>query len=236
MTYVKICGITNVDDARCAAEAGADFLGFIFYPKSARFVTPGQVAAITQVIRREFGPDAPRCVGIFVDEPVERVLAVLDGAGLDLAQLHGGEPPAEVQALHPRAFKAIRPQARDEAEAAAAAYRDVAPDDAALPQLLMDAYHPQQPGGTGIPADLALARSLASRLRLMLAGGLTPETVGPAIEQVRPWGVDVSSGVEAPSRLGAAQGTKDHARMWAFVEAVRAADDMIEHRHGAEPP
>jgi len=121
MTYIKVCGLTNLDDARCAAEAGADFLGFIFYPKSPRFVTPEQVAAITQAIRREFGIRAPRCVGVFVDEPVERVRAILDSAGLDLAQLHGSEPPAEVRALQPRAFKAIRPQRCDDAEAAVAA-------------------------------------------------------------------------------------------------------------------
>lgn len=216
MTYVKICGITNAGDARCAAEAGADFLGFVFYPKSPRFVTPEQVAAITQAIRDEFGGDAPRCVGVFVDEPVERVRAVLDSGGLDLAQLHGSEPPAAVQRLHPRAFKVIRPQTPDEAETAVAVYCDVVPNGDALPQFLIDAYHPHQFGGTGIPADLDVARSLTHRFRLLLAGGLTPETVGLAIEQARPWGVDVSSGVER------AKGIKDHARVRAFVEAVRA--------------
>jgi phosphoribosylanthranilate isomerase len=225
MTRIKICGITNVDDARCAAEAGADFLGFVFYPKSPRFVTLAQATRIIRTIRHEFGARAPRCVGVFVDEPVEHVRAALDHIDLDLAQLHGDETPADVWLLHPRAFKAVRPRAYDEAQVAIHAYCDVAPDDDALPQLLMDAYHPQQPGGTGIPADLALARSLATHLRLMLAGGLTPETVGAAIEQVRPWGVDVSSGVEASSGRGAAKGIKDHARVRAFISAVRAADN-----------
>jgi phosphoribosylanthranilate isomerase len=101
----------------------------------------------------------------------------------------------------------------------------VAPDDTALPQLLMDAYHPQLPGGTGIRADVGIAHSLAPHLRLMLAGGLTPETVGPTIEQVRPWGVDVSSGVEVSSKPEVTKGIKDHARVRAFVEAVRAADN-----------
>jgi phosphoribosylanthranilate isomerase len=218
MTYVKVCGITNLDDACCAVEAGVDFLGFVFYPKSPRFVTPGQAGAIIRTIRLEFGADAPRCVGVFVDESVEHVLATLDSVGLDLAQLHGREPPAKVRMLHHRAFKAIRPRSRDDAEAALAVYRGVVPDDTALPQMLMDAYHPQQLGGTGIPADLAVARFLALHLRLLLAGGLTPETVGPAIDQVRPWGVDVSSGVER------AKGIKDHARVRTFVEAVRAVE------------
>lgn len=223
MTYVKICGITNLDDALCAAEAGTDLLGFILYPKSPRFVTPEQVAAITQTIRREYGIRAPRCVGVFVDEPIERVRTILDSAGLDLAQLHGSELPAEVRILHPRAFKAIRPQTHDDAEAAIAAYCDVVPGDEALPQFLLDAYHPQQFGGTGIPADLATAQLLACRFRLLLAGGLRPETVGSAIKQVRPWGVDVASGVER------AKGIKDHARVRAFIEAVRATDATLEH-------
>ena len=222
MTYVKICGITNLDDARCAAEVGADLLGFIFYPKSPRFVTPEQVAAITQTIRREFGVHAPRCVGVFVDEPVDRVRAVLASVCLDLVQLHGSEPPVEVRRLRPRAFKAIRPQTRSDAEAMVATYCDVVPDDDTLPQFLMDAYHPQQFGGTGTPADLAVAQSLARRFRLLLAGGLTPETVGPAIEQVQPWGVDVSSGVEA------AKGIKDHARVQAFIKTVHAIDATME--------
>jgi phosphoribosylanthranilate isomerase len=218
MTYIKVCGITNLDDACCAVEAGVDFLGFVFYPKSPRFVTPEQAAAIIRTVRLESGADVPRCVGVFVDESVEHVSDTLDGVGLDLAQLHGGEPPTEVWMLRPRAFKAIRPRSCNDAETALAIYRDVVPDDTALPQILMDAYHPQQFGGTGIPADPAVARLLALHLRLLLAGGLTPETVGPAIEQVRPWGVDVSSGVER------AKGIKDHARVRAFVEAVRAVE------------
>ena len=219
MTYVKICGITNLDDARCAADAGADFLGFVLYPKSPRFVTPERVRVIIQAIRDEFGADAPRCVGVFVDEPVARVQVILDNAGLDLAQLHGNEPPDEVRMLRHRAFKAIRPRNRDDAEAAVAAYCDIVPDDPALPQILMDAYHPQQFGGTGTLADLTVARLLARHHRLMLAGGLTPETVGPAIGRVRPWGVDVSSGVERT------RGVKDNAQVRAFIEAVRATSD-----------
>ena len=214
-TRVKICGIARLDDARCAAEAGADLLGFIFYPRSPRFVTPKQAAAIVRAIRGEFGARAPRCVGVFVNEPVDRVQAVLDNAGLDLAQLHGDEPPAAVCKLRPRAFKAIRPQTGDDAEAVVNGYCDAAPDDDTLPQLLLDAYHPEQFGGTGIQADLDLACSLARRFRLLLAGGLTPETVASAIERVQPWGVDVSSGVEA------SRGIKDHARVRAFVKAVR---------------
>jgi phosphoribosylanthranilate isomerase len=217
-TRVKICGLTNLDDARCAARAGADFLGFIFYPPSPRFIAPERAAAISRAIRREMGASAPRFVGVFVGESAQFVQAVVELVGLDLAQLHGDEPPVLVQSLSPRAFKAVRPRSAAEAEAALAAYAGAALDDASLPQLLVDAYDPHHFGGTGLAADLAAARSLARRCRLLLAGGLTPETVGPAIEQVWPWGVDVSSGVEQ------ARGRKDHALVAAFVRAVRAAD------------
>jgi len=214
-TRVKICGITNLDDARCAARAGADFLGFILYPKSPRFLPPPQIAVITHAIRREFGASAPRCVGVFVNEPVDQVQAWLDAARLDLAQLHGHESPEEVRRLHPRAFKAIRPQTRDDAQASFAAYRPALPEDQALPQLLLDAYHPERFGGTGLPVDLTVAQPVAAQCRLLLAGGLTPDTVGAAIEAVRPWGVDVSSGVERTV------GTKDHVRIEAFIHVVR---------------
>jgi phosphoribosylanthranilate isomerase len=214
-TRIKICGLTDVNDARCAAEAGADLLGFILFPKSPRFVTAAQAADISQAIRKEFGARAPSLVGVFVNETTDRVQRMLDAAHLDLAQLHGDEPPDEVQQLWPRAFKAIRPQTHRQAVAALAAYRDTFPQDGSLPQLLLDAYHPQQFGGTGLQADMAVAHSVASDCRLLLAGGLTRETVEGAIRAVRPWGVDVSSGVER------SKGIKDHARVRAFVQAVR---------------
>jgi phosphoribosylanthranilate isomerase len=212
---VKVCGITNLEDARCAAGAGADLLGFIFYPKSPRFVTPECVAGITHAIRNELGARAPTCVGVFVDEREEFVRSVLDAAHLDLAQLHGSEPPAAIRQQQPRAFKAIRPRTCGEAEAALTAYRDTFLQDEALPQLLLDAYHPERPGGTGLQAEWSMARSVAAECRLLLAGGLTPETVAAAIEAVQPWGVDVSSGVERD------KGVKDHSRVRAFIHAVR---------------
>jgi phosphoribosylanthranilate isomerase len=154
-------------------------------------------------------------VGVFVSESVEHVQSVLDTVHLDLAQLHGDESANEVQQLHPHAFKAIRPQTASEARSALAAFRNCLLSDESLPQLLLDAYHPERFGGTGLQADLAVARSVAGDCRLLLAGGLGPETVAEAIEAVRPWGVDVSSGVEQ------SKGIKDHARLQAFAQAVR---------------
>ena len=220
MTHIKICGITNLADARCAAEAGADLLGFIFYDRSPRCVSPEQAADIVRAIRREFGAQAPRFVGVFVDRAVEQVLEIMGRVGLDLAQLHGHESAADLRALHPHAFKAIRPQSIEQAQAALQEYQGILHDED-VPELLIDAYHPAQAGGTGTSADLGAARWLACRARLLLAGGLMPENVALAIEQVRPWGVDVSSGVEQ------SQGRKDHARVRAFVEAVRASTPSI---------
>lgn len=217
MTRIKICGITNLADARCAAEAGADLLGFVFYVHSARCVAPRQAVDIVRAIRCEFGDQAPRFVGVFVDHAVKQVLEIIGRVGLDLAQLHGHEPVAEVRALYPCAFKAIRPLSVEQAQAALEEYQGVLYEED-VPELLVDGYHPGQPGGTGTCADLDAARWLARRTRLLLAGGLTPENVALAIEQVRPWGVDVSSGVEQ------GKGRKDHARVRAFVEAVRIAD------------
>jgi phosphoribosylanthranilate isomerase len=218
LTHIKICGITNVEDACYAAEAGADMLGFVFYRKSPRYVTAKESAFIAGVVRGAFGKHAPRFVGVFVDETVDCVHAILEAARLDMAQLHGSESPAVVRELYPRAFKAVRPRTWDEAQAAVAAYRDTVPDDDSFPELLVDAYHPQHPGGTGIPADQDVAQWLARRVRLLLAGGLAPETVVSALERVQPWGVDVSSGVER------ARGAKDHTRVRAFIEAVRALE------------
>ena len=214
---VKICGLTELEDAVCAAEAGADLLGFVFYQKSPRFVEPECVAAISGAIRRQFGAGVPRLVGVFVDEPPARVGEILEISGLDLAQLHGHETPEEVRALAPRAFKAIRPggNGRQGVEAGAEAYYAAAAVRDPAPQLLVDAYHPQHLGGSGTVADLEAARRLARQCRLLLAGGLTPETVAAAVERVQPWGVDVSSGVEL------SPGRKDHGRVCAFVEAAR---------------
>ncbi|MBA2390322.1 MAG: phosphoribosylanthranilate isomerase [Geodermatophilaceae bacterium] len=214
---VKICGNRTLEDARAAAAAGADMLGFIFYERSVRGLTPEVAAAIVAGVREEFGAGAPLMVGVFVDEYVETVKGVIEQVGLDLVQLHGSEPPAEVRQLAPFAFKALRPQNRGDAEAMSATYARVALDRADAPDFLIDAHHPWKPGGTGKPVELPLAQVLARRFRILLAGGLTAETVAAAIERVDPWGVDVASGVEH------APGVRDHGRVAAFIGAARAA-------------
>ncbi len=207
---VKICGITDLDDALCAVEAGADLLGFIFYPKSPRAVTPDAARRIVSEIRAQGA--RVRCIGVFVNEPPAHMLRVLDEVGLDAAQLSGQESPDDLRAMGGRAYKAIR--AWDDA---GAAFARSATGGEPLPDLLLDANHATLYGGSGQRADQSLAVYLARRYRLMLAGGLAPDNVADAIRIVRPWGVDVASGVEA------SPGRKDPAKVRAFVAAARAA-------------
>jgi len=225
MTRVKICGITNIGDARCAASAGADLLGFIFYRGSARYVTPAHAGEITLAVQAEFGLEAPRMVGVFVDAPVSEITETAAAAGLDLIQLHGAETPEMIDALRVRAlgvhaFKAIRSRTLEGAKAALNRYAGHLEgcDKNDIPSLLVDAYHPQERGGTGLRADVATAQWLSRRCRLLLAGGLTPENVSDAITLIKPWGVDVASGVEI------VKGIKHHALVHEFVAAVRATD------------
>jgi phosphoribosylanthranilate isomerase len=224
--HVKICGITNLEDARVASEAGADLLGFILYPKSPRFVEPAVIGKILREIQGigEIGESGlettanpairrPKTVGVFVNEPVERILTILDQTGLDYAQLHSDEPPAILTQLRGRAFRVLRPTGADEALAQAATYAPLGPTEG--PALMIDAYDPTVYGGTGKTTDWHTAAAVARQHpSLLLAGGLTPENVAAAIRTVQPWGVDVSSGVEA------APGRKDHARVRAFIQAA----------------
>ncbi len=212
---IKICGITTVEDGLAAAGAGADFLGFIFYPKSSRYVTFEQAGAVMAAVRRQFRQAAPQGVGVFVNAPPAVVRQALYTAGLAYAQLHGDEGPEAVTAQRGRAYKALRPATLAEGEAAVERFAPLGPVGG--PGLLVDAYHPALYGGAGEPGDWALAAALARRVpRLLLAGGLTPTNVFAAIRAVQPWGVDVSSGVEV------APGRKDHARLRAFVQAALA--------------
>lgn len=215
MTIVKICGTTTLEDALIAAEAGADLLGFILYPKSPRYVAPDEVAKIVAGVRAAF--DAPpRFVGVFVNEAAPQVLAILETTGLDLAQLHGDEPMSTLLALARRSFKAVRPTGLDHALALAEEYAPIGAS--AGPDLLIDAHNPAAYGGTGQRADWGAAAAVARRVeRLLLAGGLTPDNVAEAVRVVKPWGVDVASGVELTP------GRKDHDKVRAFVAAAQSA-------------
>ena len=212
MIRVKVCGTTNLDDAQVAIDAGADMLGFILYSKSPRYVTPAAVGAMVAALRKRSG--TPLLVGVFVNETPDTVAAMLNETGLDLAQLHGDETPADFASLTGRICKALRPTGLDDALAAAAVWAPLAAPHG--PQLLIDAYDARSYGGTGQKADWTVAALVAGRYpRMLLAGGLTPDNVADAVQVVRPWGVDVASGVEV------APGRKDHDKVRAFVRAVR---------------
>jgi phosphoribosylanthranilate isomerase len=214
VTHVKICGLTNLADARVAVEAGADLLGFIFYEPSPRYVSPEQVCQIVAGLRQQFDR-LPRLVGVFVNTPRPQVADILARCSLNGAQLHGDEPPEMVVYFAGRAYKALRPPVPDEAETLVAPYTTFSPGPE-LPQLLLDAYHPTLYGGTGQVTDWGMAARLARQHSIMLAGSLTPANVAEAVRTVRPWGVDVSSGVEAE------KGRKDHQQVRAFVRAVKS--------------
>ena len=212
--------MTNLEDARVAIAAGADFLGFICYPPSPRYVTPDQIAGVLSDLR-PLSSDF-RAVGVFVDEPLASVQQILAQTGLDLAQLHGGESPAVLKQLDGRAFKALRPTSLAQAETDVARFASLGPGSG--PDLLLDAYHPAAYGGTGQRADWDIAAALAPTCRLLLAGGLNPTNVAEAVARVQPWGVDVSSGVEI------APGRKDHAAVRAFVAKAKRRGDAFPAR------
>ncbi|HIP96874.1 MAG TPA: phosphoribosylanthranilate isomerase [Anaerolineae bacterium] len=207
MTRVKICGITNVEDALATAEAGADLLGFLFYPPSPRAVTPEQTRRIVEAVRR--AQFTVRFVGVFVDEEADAVQQIVACCGLDYAQLHGVESPGMVADLMGRGLKVIKAfRVRDgttltEIER----YRATA--------YLLDAYVPGRQGGTGRTFDWNLAVQARQYGPIILAGGLTPDNVAGAVRTVRPWGVDVASGVEA------VPGRKDPAKVRRFIACAK---------------
>ena len=207
---VKICGIKALAEALAALDAGAGMLGFNFYSSSPRCIQQAACAEIISSLRM-MGKSAV-CVGVFVNEDPGRVKEILDSCSLDLAQLSGDEPPVSLAVLDGRAFKAVRPVSISAADDVLRTYARTSP-----PALLVDAKVKGAYGGTGKTGNWAIAQHLAERAPVLLAGGLNPQNVGEAIRRVRPWGVDVASGVES------SPGVKDPAKIRAFMEAVRDA-------------
>lgn len=202
---VKICGITNLEDAMAAVEAGADALGFNFYRESPRFVKSDVVKRIVAQL-----PPFVTAVGVFVNEDVKIVRDWMDDCGLALAQLHGDEAAAYCDLLGRPVLKAIRLKDRGSL-LAVAEYRG----RARVRGFVLDAFSATSYGGTGQVADWDLAAEVARSTCVILAGGLTPENVAEAIQKVQPYGVDVSSGVESRP------GKKDHKKLRAFIEAAK---------------
>lgn len=197
---VKICGITSVADAHVAVEAGAAALGFVFWPNSPRFIDPYRARAIVSTL-----PPFVTPVGLFVNQPTEYVAGVASLVRLGAIQLHGDEDVAYTAAIPHPVVKAVS------VGRSAPAGVDAWPPRVTL---LLDVHDVERRGGTGRTIDWSAAASVAARRRTILAGGLTPENVVEAIARVRPFGIDVSSGVER------SPGVKDHARVRALFEAL----------------
>jgi phosphoribosylanthranilate isomerase len=211
MVKVKVCGITNLEDALAAVEAGADALGFNFYLRSSRYIAPVEARQIIDNL-----PRTVFCVGVFVNEEspmtVARMAAI---SGVGAVQLHGDESPEYCAALEEqRVIKALR------------VGKDFAPEEVAryrVESILLDAFSASARGGTGETFDWMLATKTRDVVaQLYLAGGLTPENVARAIAAVRPYAVDVCSGVEL------APGRKDMSRVRAFISAVRACEKNLD--------
>jgi len=202
MTRVKICGITNADDGRVAVEAGADMLGFIFYPPSPRYVTPEQAQAIIASL----SPSLP-AVGVFVNEDFETITRIAHTSGIQIVQLHGEESPALCRQLPWRVLKTFRftDQVRPEMM-----------PQYAVDAFLIEGFHAGFYGGGGARADWQRVALLHGYGHIILAGGLTPENVREAIRLVHPYAVDVCSGVEATP------GKKDWHKVRAFIAQAKA--------------
>lgn len=202
MVKVKICGITNLEDARAAAEAGADAVGFVFYPESPRFIEPGNARNIIAKL-----PVFITTVGVIVDESEDMIRRILRESGVQILQFHGSESPLLCTRFREKIIKAIRVKDTESIHS-----MKMYP----LDTFLLDTYQEKSKGGTGKSFDWKLAATAKEYGQIILSGGLTPSNVREAIKKVQPYGVDVSSGVEVSVRK------KDHAKIRNFIKEVRS--------------
>lgn len=205
MVRVKICGITSVEDALSACDAGADGLGFVFWRKSPRFIDTERAKAIVCSL-----PPFIKVVGVFVDEEMDIILETIGKVGLDAVQLHGSEPPEFCRGINMSIIKTFR--VKDEGITEELSMYHVS-------AYLLDTYREGIPGGTGDTFNWDLAIKAKEYGRIILAGGLTPDNVKDAVERVRPYGVDVSSGVEECT------GKKDFNKVRKFIEKAKGAHE-----------
>ena len=205
--FVKVCGITRLTNALHAVEQGATAVGFVLWPHSPRAVTVARAAEIIAEL-----PSHVLAVGVFVNEPIDGIRAIAERAHLTAVQLHGDEPPAYADALDWPVIRAVSVSEIGEASQA------WSPETA----LLVDNIDPVRRGGTGAVIDWSEAADIALTRRVVLAGGLTPDNVASAIRAVRPFGVDVSSGVES------APGVKDFDKVTQFIVNAREAFEELQ--------
>ncbi|MGB7340598.1 MAG: phosphoribosylanthranilate isomerase [Phototrophicaceae bacterium] len=216
---VKICGITRLEDALIAADAGVDLIGLNFYKPSPRSIKIEDAATLCDALRAELGTNCPTLVGVFVNMAMGDISIITEKVGLDFAQLSADETTYMLQELRGIGFKAIRPMNLDMALDDVSYFADTMPTDDRAPSLLLDAYHPNLYGGTGEAASVEVAIAVRGKVpRLMLAGGLNPDNIADRVRAIRPWGVDVASGVEDGQA-----GIKSEQKMRAFINAAKEA-------------
>ena len=204
--FIKVCGITRVEDALHAVDEGATAIGFVLWPRSPRAITVARAAEISSQL-----PAGVMRVGVFVDEPVDGIRVAVERVGLTAVQLHGDEPPAYADAVGVPVLRAV----------SVADLMHASELWASGTALLVDNIDPVRRGGTGTAIDWSQAAVVAHTRRVVLAGGLTPDNVASAIRAVHPFGVDVSSGVEA------APGVKDFEKVSRFVTNARRAFEEL---------
>jgi phosphoribosylanthranilate isomerase len=218
MTRVKICGITRLEDAVAAAEAGADFIGLNFYRKSPRYLEAGAARDLVRALRRQLRAACPLFVGVFVNAATYEISTTATTVELDAIQLSGDESLEVMKEVKLPVFKAIQPANPAMAREDVSYFSQHPQPDERFPSLLLDAYHPTLRGGTGEGASAEVITTVSALTpRLMLAGGLTPDNVAERVAQFRPWGVDVASGVESGTA-----GVKDHDKMRQFIVRAKA--------------
>jgi phosphoribosylanthranilate isomerase len=203
MTEIKICGLTRTEDALAAADAGADYIGFIFVPSTPRFIEPERAAEVTARLHER--EKRPKVVGVFRDASADYIREIAALVGLDLAQLHGSEADHDIRALGIPAIKTFR-------------IGDALPDTGAVPSaqwLLFDTFDERRGGGTGRRFDWSLLAMYGRTKPFFLSGGITPDNVAAAVSLVRPNAIDVSSGVESEP------GIKDRGKIEKLLERVR---------------
>jgi phosphoribosylanthranilate isomerase len=212
---VKICGIRTFDDAMMVIEAGVDIIGFNFYPRSPRYISPGDcmrlVVRLETVLREEMS--RVTMMGVFVNSEKDNIYAIFRDCHLDMIQLSGDELPEVLERLGERSFKVLRPTSLAEFLDAVEHY----PRRTMAPGWMIDTFRPGEYGGTGQTVDWELANQIARQAPILLAGGLNADNVAEAIHRVNPWGVDVASGVEV------SPGVKDPRKVRDFIQAARQA-------------
>jgi phosphoribosylanthranilate isomerase len=199
---VKICGITNLADAMAAVDLGADALGFVFFQKSPRYISYSDAASIIKKL-----PSFTTTIGVFVDEKPEQIEKKIGLTGIDVVQLHGNEPP-EACSFSRRIIKAIRVKSLESLE-------PLIHYQGRVSAFLLDTFTPEIFGGTGQIFNWDIALDAKQFGEIILAGGLTPDNIAEAVRRVRPYGVDVSSGIESE------KGKKDHRKLKLFIERAK---------------